>query len=234
MKNRSPGCLGRLFLKAVTLESRSPGSVVTSHAVTPESRSPGSVVTNKRSTTDAGTLRAARHSRRTLCDKRRGGFTLIELLVVVLIIGILAAVALPQYQYAVERARLSEVFILSKHLKEAEEVYRLANGAYTNSFEELGVKIPSGWAEQVGEGPIWIKTPFDISLLQDTDRVLVTMAKKNGSYLSLTHYLDSLGGGRVCCSYAASNYKADRLCQSLGGTAAQTRCNGACRCFDIP
>ncbi len=163
-----------------------------------------------------------------------GGFTLIELLVVVLIIGILAAVALPQYQYAVERARLSEAFILSKHLKDAEEVYHMANGVYTNSFEELGVQIPSGYrAGQDGEQPIWNKTPFNISLLQDTDRVLVTMAK-NGSYLSLTHYLDSLGGGRVCCSYAASNYKADRLCQSLGGTAAQARCNGACRCFTIP
>ena len=70
------------------------------------------------------------------------GFTLIELLVVVLIIGILAAIALPQYQKAVERTKAVEGVSVLKALADASEVYHLNNGTWPKRFDELDVTIP--------------------------------------------------------------------------------------------
>ena len=70
------------------------------------------------------------------------GFTLIELLVVVLIIGILAAVAVPQYQKAVAKSRYTTLKVLTRALAEAEEMYYLANGQYTTDIDELNVNFP--------------------------------------------------------------------------------------------
>ena len=72
----------------------------------------------------------------------RSGFTLIELLVVVLIIGILAAVAVPQYQKAVEKSKAAQAFAMIRTVAAAQEAYHMANGAYATQFDELAVDIP--------------------------------------------------------------------------------------------
>ena len=71
-----------------------------------------------------------------------GGFTLIELLVVVLIIGILAAIAVPQYQKAVERSKAAQALAIIRSVAAAQENYYLANGTYATNFNELAVDIP--------------------------------------------------------------------------------------------
>jgi prepilin-type N-terminal cleavage/methylation domain-containing protein len=76
--------------------------------------------------------------------KNKKGFTLIELLVVVLIIGILAAIALPQYQTAVEKARVSNMLTLLRSIDSAQKIYFYATGKYSVNINDLDINLPAG------------------------------------------------------------------------------------------
>src|SRR5580704_8433519 len=75
--------------------------------------------------------------------KTKGGFTLIELLVVVLIIGILAAIAVPQYFKVVEKGKAAEALNMMDTLHGAQDRYLANNGAYctTAAFACAGFDI---------------------------------------------------------------------------------------------
>ncbi|WP_428060192.1 type IV pilin protein [Candidatus Avelusimicrobium stercoris] len=79
------------------------------------------------------------------------GFTLVEMLVVVLILGILVSVSVPQYQKAVARVKYGNLRSYVEQIYKAEQMYYLANGTFTQNWEELDISF-SGFQNGVS-GP---------------------------------------------------------------------------------
>ncbi|MBO5011478.1 MAG: type II secretion system protein [Elusimicrobiaceae bacterium] len=139
------------------------------------------------------------------------GFTLIELLVVVLIIGILSAVALPQYQKAVEKSRAVQAVILVKSIRDAAEIYRLANGVYPSSLNDLDIERPAAVKDFTWDSPReWANGRY--SLQHTVAPVYWIIA--NGAERFSTVAGTNLLRGKVYC--VAQEKKGIGVCKSVG------------------
>ena len=155
------------------------------------------------------------------------GFTLIELLVVVLIIGILAAVALPQYQKAVLKTRMSSILAMMKTIKEAEERYYLANGVYVDDITQLDIDVPAGDVNgNLSGGHACYKngTCFDNIIAHDASGWVIIGGIGSSSQDTtsdtcfFTLYFDhSTKPGVIECGKTRSRHpQCNKLCKSMG------------------
>ena len=70
------------------------------------------------------------------------GFTLVELAVVVVIIGVLAAFAVPRFMNSVERSKAAEAFNFLSTVHSAQERYHARQGQYADALTKLDTKMP--------------------------------------------------------------------------------------------
>ncbi len=148
-------------------------------------------------------------------------FTLIELLVVVLIIGILSAIALPQYQKAVERARLATMLPLLRSIAEAQYVYQLTNGRLADKFEELDISLPGNptITDDTNYRQKAVMDHFNLYLASVyTDRPMGEMILSDSSTLELYLSVNILGPGT--CETHTENSRAEKLCKTIGTYAS--------------
>jgi prepilin-type N-terminal cleavage/methylation domain-containing protein len=123
----------------------------------------------------------------------RSGFTLLELVVVVIIIGILASVAVPQYMVTVERSRLAEGLGILGSLREAQLRYYAENGVYANDIDNIDVVIDTSSVKY-----------FENIEVDDRINTVAAMSRNNTASGYCGNYdLEIAADGTITCSNSA-------------------------------
>ncbi len=141
------------------------------------------------------------------------GFTLIELLVVVLIIGILAAIALPQYTKAVERSRMSEAVQYLGDLATAQSVYYMQNNAFATGITDLNngdIQVPTSTSST------WSLS----GTLGTTSSASMTMTRNGGMYSGATLTLQVAPNGNINKICGGDHAAFCQMAQTAGYTSA--------------
>ena len=156
------------------------------------------------------------------------GFTLIELLVVVLIIGILSAVALPQYRKAVARARGAEAIAMIRSVIPAIEEYMMANNAFPPSWDVLSISGTEFSKYSVNNDTL-IAGNYRYILVQgrlDVDPI--ANGKPGPKFIWQSPYTtfakDELPQRSILCYYFSSDDEfGESICKTYGSTVLRDR-----------
>ena len=144
------------------------------------------------------------------------GFTLIELLVVVLIIGILAAIALPQYFKAVERSRAAEALSMFTAIAGAQQRYALVHGSYANNFQDLDIEFRNQDGSETTSDTLETQS-FNIQIQSGpaSNSNLGVVATRKSSRYGEYRLERNYQTGRITCHNVGGK---DPICNSIGLT----------------
>ncbi len=151
---------------------------------------------------------------KNLVKRGLGGFTLIELLVVVLIIGILAAIALPQYTKAVEKSRAAEAMVILRSIAEANRRYYMAAAEYAPDLSALDIEVPGTDTTYQGQKRKETKYfSYGVHIVGDTTQVL---AVANRLPMLTAYYLSIRPQSNSIYCYGYSDEGTEK-CKALSG-----------------